>query len=165
MAKKKRNHNPNLIKAMHSYTFADIAEALHIHSRTVQSWHLEVIDKATKPYLVYGAELRRFLKVKRQKKMHPLKIGEFYCPKCRKPQISLPDKLRVEFTGKNLGKRYKQVFIRGICEICKRPLFLFSSDRKIQELEKNGVFLQEHKTAILGSEDSSYNADIKRGMK
>lgn len=166
MAKKKRNHNPNLIKIRHSYTFTEIAETLRIHPRTVQSWHkqsLKVIDETSKPYLVYGADLRQFLKTKWQKQKHPLKAGEFFCPKCKEPRKSLPDKLKIEFTSRSLGKRYKQALIRGICETCSQPLLLFSSDRKIKELKESGTLLQEHKTVLLGSEDSSYNADKERG--
>ena len=152
----------------HSYTFAEIAETLKIHPRTVQSWHkqgLNVIDEASKPYLVYGAELRQFLRAKRRKQRHPLKAGEFFCPKCKEPRKSLPDKLKIEFTGRNLGKRYKQALIRGICVTCSQPLLLFSSDRKVKELEESGTLLQEHKAVLLGSGDSSYNIDIARGEK
>jgi hypothetical protein len=165
MAKKKRNHNPNLIKARHSYTFTEITETLNIHPRTVQSWHkqgLKVIEEASKPYLVYGEELRQFLKTKRQKQSHPLKTGEFYCTKCKEPRKSLPNKLRVEFTGRNLGKRHKQALIRGICTTCNQPLLLFSSDRKVKELEGNGALLQEHKTVLYGNRESSINTDIER---
>ncbi|MCX7661601.1 MAG: helix-turn-helix domain-containing protein [Candidatus Omnitrophica bacterium] len=164
MAKKKRNHNPNIIKARRSYTFTEIAEILKIHPRTVQSWRkrgLKVIDEATKPYLVYGVELRQFLRAKRQR--HPLKIGEFYCPKCKKPRRSRSDSLSVEITNKMLGKISKQAFIRGICEVCSQRLILFSSDRKVQKLKEAGLLLQEHKKILFGIEDNSYNTDIKRG--
>lgn len=149
MAKKKRNHNPNLIKEKHSYTFAEISEALNIHPRTVQSWHkqgLKVIDEVSKPYLVYGGELRQFVKAKQQKQKHPLKAGEFFCPKCRSPKKSRPENRTFEITQKKLGKTSKQAFIRGICEVCSQPLLLFSSDRKIEELEKMGMILAEGKT-------------------
>lgn len=168
MAKKKRNHNPNLIKIRHCYTFTEIAETLKIHPRTVQSWRkqgLKVIDEASKPYLVYGVELRQFLKVKRQKQRHPLRSGEFFCPKCKESRKSLSDKLKVEFTGRNLGKRYKQAIIQGVCETCNQPLTLFSSDRKVKELEEGGAFLQEHKKVLCDNEDSSYNTDKERVEK
>ena len=165
MAKKKRKYNPNLVKLRHSYTLAEIAEVYGVHKRTVHSWRkqgLKAIDETSKPYLVIGAEIRRFLKEKSQKRKHPLKPGEFFCPRCQNPRKSLQDQLSVEITNKRLG-RYRQAIIRGVCEVCHCPLFLFSSDRKVQELKENGLMLTEHKATLFGSGDSSLNTDIKRG--
>lgn len=143
MSKIRRNHNHNLIKERHSYSFGEISEALKVHNRTVQCWRkqgLKVIDEASKPYLVYGGDLKQFLKAKQQKQKHPLKTGEFYCPKCRCARGSLPENITFEITQKRLGKSSKQAFIRGICEVCNQPLLLFSSDRKIEELQKEWCF-------------------------
>jgi len=165
MKKKKRNHNPNLIKERHSYSFAEIAETLNVHARTVQSWHkqgLKVLDEARKPYLVYGGDLKQFIKSKHQKQKHPLKTGEFYCPKCQTARESLPENITFEVTQKKLGKTSRQAFIRGICEVCGQSLLLFSSDRKIEELKIKGVFSSERKATLYGNRDSSCNTDIGR---
>jgi hypothetical protein len=165
MTTKKRNHNPNLIKEKHSYSFAEISEALKIHPRTVQSWHkqgLNVIDEARKPYLVYGGVLRQFLIANRQKQKHPLKTGEFFCPKCRSARKSRPENLTFEITTRKLGKTSTQAFIRGICEECNQPLLLFSSDRKVRELEMKGMLLVEGETTLYCNGDSSCNTDIER---
>ena len=146
MTKKKRNHNPNLIKEKHSYSFAEISEDLKIHRRTVQIWHkqgLTVIDEAKKPYLVKGRELKQFLKAKQQSQKHPLKAGEFFCTKCRCTRKSRPENLTFEITTKKLGKTSNQAFIRGICEVCNHPLLLFSSDRKIEELKMRSMISSE----------------------
>jgi len=165
MTKKKRNRNPNLIKEKHSYSFAEISEALNIHPRTVQSLRkqcLKVIDEAKKPYLVYGEVLKQFLKAKQQSQKHPLKAGEFFCPKCRCARKSRPENLTFEITHKKLGKTSRQAFIRGICEACNQPLLLFSSDRKIEELKMRGMTSAERKTVLYGNGDSSCNTDIER---
>ena len=165
MTKKKRNHNSNLIKERHSYSFAEIAEILSVHTRTVQEWHkqgLKVLDETRKPYLVYGGDLKLFLKAKQQKQKHPLKTGQFYCPKCRTARESLPENITFEVTQKKLGKISKQAFIKGICEVCGKPLLLFSSDKKIEELKIKGVFSSERKTTLYGNRDSSCNTDIGR---
>jgi len=146
MKKNKRNYNLNLIKGKHSYTFAEISETLNVHTRTVQSWRqqgLKVIDEASKPYLVYGGELKQFLKTKRQNQKHPLIAGEFFCPKCRCARKSRPENLTFEITTRKLGKTSKQAFIRGICEACNHPLLLFSSDRKIEELKMRSMISSE----------------------
>lgn len=142
MTKNKRNHNPNLIKEKHSYTFAEISEKLNVHIRTVQNWHkkgLNVIDEASRPYQVYGGVLRHSLIANRQRQKHPLKTGEFFCTKCRSPRKSRPENLKFEITNRKLGKTSKQAFIRGICEACNHPLLLFSSDRKIEEFKMRGM--------------------------
>jgi len=165
---KKKKYNTNLIKARRSYTLAEIAELYNIHTRTVQSWRkdgLGVIDMTSKPYLVIGSELKRFLKEKAKKRKHKLQIGEFFCPKCQAPRKSLPEHFKVEITNKKLGKTYKQAFIKGICQVCGQHLLLFSSDRKIEELQRNGLLLQEHKAGLYSNRNSSMNTDITKGAK
>ena len=162
MARKKRKYNPNLVKLRHSYTLAEIAEVYGVHTRTVQSWRkrgLKTIDETSRPYLVIGAEIRGFIRENSQKRKHPLKPGEFFCPRCQRPRKSHQDQFSVEITEKRLG-RYKLAIIKGICEVCRCRLFRFSSDRKIQELKEKGVALAEHKTTLIGSGDSSVNTDI-----
>lgn len=166
MVKKKRKYNPNLIKARHCYSIAEICEVYHKHPRTVQSWRrlgLKPIDEASKPYLFMGEEIRHFLKEKRQKSRRPLKAGEFFCPKCKSARKSIPDKLLTIITDKKLGKDTKQAFIRGVCQICKTSLIRFSSDKRINEFPNDNMLLTEHKANVMGNEDSSSIADIKGG--
>jgi len=120
----------------------EITQIFKIHQRTVQNWHrqgLKVIDEETKPFLVMGEEICRFLKESAQKRRQPLKAGEFFCPKCKCPRKSLPENLSAETTTKQLGKDSKQVFIKGVCEVCSQPLLLFSSQKKLEELKDGGA--------------------------
>jgi len=160
MVKKKRTRSPNLIKTRHSYTLKEIAEIYKLHPGTVQSWRkkgLKVIDEGTKPYLVIGEEIQRFLKERARKRKYPLKPGEFFCTKCRKPRRSHPDKLSVEITDKMLGKTCKKAVVKGVCEVCNQSFCLFSSDRKIQEWVGKGLLLLRHQGTIIGYEYSSVN--------
>jgi hypothetical protein len=136
-----------------------------VHRRTVQTWRkqgLGIIDETSRPYLVIGEEIRRFLKEKNRKRKHPLKPGEFYCPRCGIPRKSIPDRISIEITEKRLGK-YKQAIIRGRCEICDCRLSRFSSNRKVQELRKNGMTLAKCEKDLVGSADSCLNTDMERG--
>lgn len=162
---KKRRYNPNRVRRRRCYTFAEIAGIYGVHARTVQGWRkngLTVVADNSRPYLVPGAEVRRFLREAAQKRKHPLKPGEFFCPRCGRPRRSVENQILVEFTGKRLG-RYRQAILKGFCEVCACSLHLFSSDRKVQELRETGLTLAERETTLIGSEDSSLNADIKRG--
>jgi len=166
MAKRKIKHNPNLVRLRRSYTFAEIAEVFAVHRRTVQAWRkqgLNVIDDKSKPFLVMGADVRSFLREKQQGRKHPLKPGEFFCPRCGVPRESLQDEFSIEITERRLG-RYRQAIIKGICEVCRCRLFRFSSDKKVRELMKTGLSIAEHKKSLIGSGGSSVNTDIQRGQ-
>ena len=165
MSKRKRKHNPNLVRLRRSYTFAEIAEVFDVHRRTVQTWRrqgLKVIDDKSKPFLVMGADVRSFLREKQRRRKHSLKPSEFFCPRCGVPRKSLQDQFSIEITERRLG-RYRQAIIKGICEVCRCRLFRFSSDKKVQELLKTGLNIAEHKTSLIGGGDSFVNADIQRG--
>lgn len=165
--RKKLTYNGRLFKARSYYDFGEIAELLNVHLRTVQVWRkdgLPILD-AKKPFLVMGKKLRDFLKARRQSRKKPLKIGEFYCPRCREPRRSRPDRLAAQATQRRLGKTYKQVLLRGVCEVCGQPLLLFSSDRKVVEWVKNGLIFTEPLEVINGSGISSVKTDILKGRE
>ena len=105
------------------------------------------------------------MRAKRQKQRHPLKAGEFFCPKCQQPRKSLPDKLAVIITDKRLGKTSRQAFIKGNCEVCHTRLTLFSSDKKAKEWQEKALPLAEHKAVLTGNGDNSVNTDIERDEK
>jgi len=164
--KKKRNYNPNLIKAKGTYSLKELAGVCNRHPRTIQIWRkegLKEFGKERNSFIFIGGEIKRFLKEKDKKQKYPLQLDEFFCPKCHKQRKSLPELLTFEITDTKLGKTAKRAFIRGICETCGQSLLLFSSDRKIQELKERGLILLEHKKTISGSRDSSLNTDIERG--
>ena len=164
--KKKQTHNGRLFKAKRAYSFAEIAEKLGTHDRTVQRWRregLKILEDHAKPFLVMGQDLRDFMKARRRSRKKPLKMGEFYCPRCREPRRSRPDKLTAQTTQRRLGKTQKQVLLRGVCELCGQRLLLFSSDRKAAEWPKNGLFFTEPLERINGSGISSVKTDILKG--
>jgi len=165
--KKKRTYSGRLLRAKRPYDFKDIAEVLGVHLQTVRAWKKEgltVLDDK-KPFLVMGQDLRDFFKARRQSRKKPLKIGEFYCPRCREPRRSRPDRLTAQVTQRRLGKDRKQVLIRGICETCGQRLLLFSSDRKAAEWPKNGLALTERRERLNGIKTGSVKTDILKGGK
>ena len=125
-----------------------------------------MLDGASRPFLVMGVDLQAFLRERQRKRKHPLRIGEFFCTKCRCARKSLPEAIRLEFTGKRLGKQSWMVLIRGNCEVCRSSLIQFSSDRKIQVLRRQGFLgltVPARKEQLLGSEDSPVTTEIERG--
>ena len=163
---KKRKHNPNRIKENHSYSIKEVAKLLNIHIRTVQSWRkqgLQVIDTDIKPYLIYGKELKRFVKDKTAKNTFKLKSGEFFCPKCRCPRLSIKEAIRILLTNKRLGLISIQALIKGRCEVCNTTLTLFSSNKKLQEMKGKGMLLPELEALLSSDRDGSLNTDKERG--
>lgn len=163
---RKRKPNPRRVKARRSYTWKELADLLGVHERTAQGWKaegLQMLDETTKPYLVMGAEVKRFLKERSQRHKHALQPGEFYCVACHQARQSLPHALQVEYTGKRLGKHGAQALLRGICQTCQRPLLLFSSAAKVQHLRENGLLSPELKIVLNGYADTSVNTDMEIG--
>ncbi len=162
MTRNKRSYNPNSIKQRRSYSFIEIAEKLEIHVRTVQVWRkagLKVIDESKRPLLIFGKELRRFIKDMITKRRHSLKIDEFFCVRCRKPRKSRPNKLTFQIINKKLGKDSLQAKMKGACEVCGLLFTRFSSDKKIKEAQENGVLFMQGQEVIFGSKDSPLNTD------
>lgn len=123
MAKK---HRTNLIRARRSYTVQEIATLLDVDKRTCFRWvdiGLEVIEKNTKPLLVMGYELKRFIGEKQKKYKLKLKIDEYYCFSCRKAVKAKPMSEQMIKTGKIIGKQNRELFMRiGLCEHCNTKI-------------------------------------------
>ncbi len=164
MAKNKKTINPNLARLKHPYTIAGITEIFPITKGTAQNWRkqgLKPIDDTSKPYIFMGAEIRRFLKERRQKRRYKLKDDEFFCPKCRSPRKSRPGGISVEYTHRRLGKIARQALIKGICELCGQKMIRFSSDIQVRKLLEAWPALSEHLKGLCGSDGSSVNNNLK----
>ena len=166
--RRKRTHNGRLFKARRAYSFEEIARILHTHVRTVQVWRsdgLKILPDNGKPFLVMGYDLRAFLTERLRSRKMPLKAGEFYCPRCRMPRRSQPNRLSAVATGRRLGPTHMQVILRGVCEICSQRLTLFSSEQKTARWTEIGLIFAEPLRVINGSEISSVSTDIPKGQE
>jgi hypothetical protein len=140
MSKKIKNYR--LIKGHLSYTYKEISRLFNIHVRTVQGWRkrgLQVIDSNSRPFLVYGEELKRFLTDIRAHRHFKLGSDEFYCTKCHRPRKSKPGQVQYNYTNKIISKHDKLVIIKGICEVCNSSIFLFSTENKLKKPEESGM--------------------------
>lgn len=129
----RRNHNTRRIIGSRYYDFKDIAKLYGIHPRTVQRWHkigLKVVDESSRPYLVLGNELRKFLGNQKDAIKLPLSEEGFYCLKCRDERNGAPGSVIIVKTGKRVGRDAQQIIRKGTCEICGAGLCRFSTDQK-----------------------------------
>lgn len=83
-----RHPNPRLIKIHRSYTVAEAAEICRVHRNTVRHWLQRGLPavEGGKPFLILGADLKRFLHARREAGRRPCQPGEIYCVKCRLPR-------------------------------------------------------------------------------
>lgn len=69
-----------------SYTIEEICEALGVTPKTCYRWigsGLPTIPESKKPILIFGSELKEFIREKRKKRKVSLGRSQFYCLKCR----------------------------------------------------------------------------------
>jgi hypothetical protein len=117
-----KRYNTRLIRQRHSYDLEEIAELLNKDKRTCFRWideGLKVIDADSKPLLVMGNELKRFLEERRNKNKVSLKENEYFCLRCKKAVKAKLGSEQNNTTGKNIGKNNKkQIMKTGLCEVC-----------------------------------------------
>ncbi|MEO1686687.1 MAG: helix-turn-helix domain-containing protein [Pseudomonadota bacterium] len=113
MPKRPSHHR---VKTHLVYTVAEAAEATGVHRQTVIRWIKAQGLSATcdqRPWLIRGAELKVWLRDRRDRGRTSLGAGEIYCLPCRKPVKPDGDlaeyRARTERTG----------LLAGICPCCE----------------------------------------------
>mgnify|MGYP003577123395 CR=1 FL=1 len=110
-----RTPNARLVKYLRTYTVEEIARLFTIHRNTVRNWlknGLASIDQ-TRPILVHGQELIRYLDDRRKRAKRRCEAGQLYCFRCRVPQrpaLNIADLVPVSESVGNL---------KGICPVCE----------------------------------------------
>jgi len=122
-----KRYNTRLIRQRHSYDLEEIANLLNKDKRTCFRWideGLKVIDADSKPLLVMGFQLKRFLEEKRNKNKVSLKEKEYFCLRCKKAVEAKLGSEQSNPTGKNIGKNNKkQIMKTGLCEVCGGKIY------------------------------------------
>jgi hypothetical protein len=105
-----------------SYTIHEIALLLGVSRRTIQRWLLDgliPIDQESRPILVGGVTLRKFIKDKVRNKKAILQENEFYCFRCRLAVEAKPGSDSIMKTGIIVRSSGKEQVIRiGKCKSC-----------------------------------------------
>lgn len=74
------------VKRLRIYTYAEAADAVDVHIRTVRNWvgndGLEAMT-AQRPFFIRGDALIGFLRNRASSGKTPLRVEQFYCLKCR----------------------------------------------------------------------------------
>jgi hypothetical protein len=116
---KRRKIDPRRAKIHRNYTVEETARLFSVHRNTVRAWlrsGLKAID-STRPTLIHGSELCRFLKERRAQSKRPTPPGMIYCLGCRahrQPAGNMVDYLPLTVTSGNL---------QGICPGCEKLIY------------------------------------------
>lgn len=95
-----RNHSrpqaypAHRVKTLVTYDVHEVAGLCRVHRGTVRHWlkagGLKAID-GSRPTLIHGSELKRFLIERRASRRRKCAFGEFFCFRCRKPRKAWGD--------------------------------------------------------------------------
>ncbi len=103
-----------------------------VHKNTVHAWinkHGLLTNDDIRPILILGRDLKKFLQERRTQNKRKCLPHEFYCMKCRKPQIpagNMADYLPMtETTGRLIS----------LCPVCESLINKFFSLSKIQSIK------------------------------
>jgi hypothetical protein len=114
MKKFRKTFNLQRIKRQVCYSVQEITELLHVHKRTVLTWHeegLQTIDDKI-PYCFHGEVLREFLRKRQDQRKSTCQSDEFYCFKCHAPSKAWERLVDV------VGVNHNRVNLVGLCETC-----------------------------------------------
>lgn len=123
-------YNLSKIKRRRCYTPQEIAQLFGINRKTCTRWMqqgLEPILPDTKPLLIRGSDLHKFLKEERKKRKQPLRsLDEFYCLACKKRVRAKKGSLDTVDSGQRIGKENRKQLKRiGKCGECGRKVNRF----------------------------------------
>lgn len=122
------------------YTFSEIAETLGIHVRTVQMWHkrgLKTADGSSRPYLVKGSELIRYMDKRKKGRQCRLKDNEMYCLACKSARVPKPASVTIVDTGYRLGNGHHQYRRGGVCPVCEHKINRLMTQNQLMKEDKH----------------------------
>ena len=122
----------NRIRYRHAYSIVEVTELLRVHKGTVRQWlrrGLVAMDN-TRPILIHGSELKRFLLNRRSSKKSPCQPHEFYCLKCRAPRVPWGKVVDVTIRSPCLFN------LHAICEVCETAMNKAAGQAKLLEMLK-----------------------------
>lgn len=150
--------NPNRAKIHRSYTVEETAEVMGVSKGTVRNWlkgDLSPCDDK-KPILITGDTLRQFIRAKRTKHKQKCKPWEFYCMRCRKPQ--LPAEGMVDYEPQSPTKGC----LIALCAECGTWMNKYASLDKLEQLEgKLEVSIPKALKRIDERDNPLLNSDFK----
>lgn len=120
------------IRYRHVYSIVEVTELLGVCKGTVRQWlrrGLAAMDD-TRPILIHGSELKRFLLNKRSSAKVPCQPHEFFCLKCRAPRAPWSGVVDVTIRSQRLFN------LHAICEVCDTAMHKAAGQSALTEMLK-----------------------------
>lgn len=129
MAQQRKTYPLYKVRQDYSYTVAEIANLFDIYEYTVLRWLKEGLPHIpqTRPYLIYGQDLKGFLSERQNKRKQLCKENQIYCFKCRVPQEPILNSLTSQITP------HKMLHISGKCSVCHTKVNKLVNPKKLDE--------------------------------
>lgn len=127
VSKRRRKPNPNKVKIHRNYSLDEIVRLFGVSLATVRRWlkaGLNTID-LTRPFLVRGLELKRFVRRWRSRNRRHCGAGQIYCLKCRAPRRPSNGEVELIKQTENCGR------LRGVCSRCGASMSRIVSFRSL----------------------------------
>ena len=138
-----RSRSPDIrrVRTSTTYSVLEIARLLDVHENTVRRWlrsGLNPMD-ASRPVLIHGAEMKRFLLERRISRKQKCAPDELYCLRCRAPRK--PKAASVVVASHN----QKTIRLRGQCGVCEASIWRAGSlSRLIEYADLFGFSVKEN---------------------
>lgn len=146
-------------KTLRSYTVEELADLFDVHKGTVRSWikaGLTPIDDG-RPLILLGADVRQFLKERRERGKRPCRPGELYCLPCREPRRPAGDMIECLPINATTGN------LRGICPVCDRLMHRRASLDRVRAIAADlDVSFAEVEPTLEGTSSPPVNLDLEQ---
>lgn len=111
------------------YTVKSAARIVGVSEQTFRKWSKEGLRLMTdqRPYLVRGADLIDFLKLREASAKIPLRPGQFFCMRCKEPRFPIEGSVTYRANTAKTGR------LSGTCGTCNGKLGQFCSAVKAGE--------------------------------
>lgn len=109
-----RRINPSRIKQSLTYTIGEAAEELDVSVATIRNWIRKglPIETGKRPYLIYGVDLREFIRQNSKARKYKLYDGELGCFSCNASRPPLNGVAAYAPLTVKTGR------LSGVCSVC-----------------------------------------------
>jgi len=106
--------NPSRIKQNLTYTIAEAAEVLGVSIAAIRNWVKQglPIETGQRPFLIYGVDLREFIRSQKQARRYTLRDGELGCFSCDASRPPLNGLVVYAVQTTKTGR------LSGVCSVC-----------------------------------------------
>jgi hypothetical protein len=142
--RKRRRPSHRLVKIHRSYSVDEVSRLCGVHKNTVRQWFrtgLVPID-LSRPVVVLGHELHRYLKQRRADRKVSCGPGRIYCLPCRSPKV--PDGNFAEL----VKDTESLASLQAICPDCGRMIYRRVNPQRLTAVRGNlEIAVTERKAA------------------